>query len=477
MIKTIACAAALLLCTDTWAATCTWTGAGANASWSTAANWNNCGGVHALPVNGDSLVFPDGAMRLTNSNDRVSLQVISITFGGLNYDIGGNAISLANGITTNTPVGGLGDLGPRFRPDITLTSGQSFFCQAGKFLYLDGTVSAGSNALVIDGSCNTALRGSLTGVGGAGSGSLQKYGTGSLYVTKGPHTYSGFNLLNGGTTYVGTDSGLGASGPDAYTSVGSGAALSLYQNVSVAETVYLDNATLENFLGDNTLEKYLWADTGSTIDVVYADDTLTLNGLTTASDPTPLMTKAGPGRLVLNENTYTPFNVTAGTIEVNGLATESYNLVGGSTLSGDGSIGGSIVLAPGTKLAPGTRGKPGTLVGSVVSWSATAEMRMRLGVLSDRLTLSGALAASGGGVHEFTFLDGNTPPKVGTTYTLVDYGVQSGLDAAALNSTYAYIGTGSGDSLTGTFDVGATKLTFTVSAVTSDLLFRDSYDP
>jgi hypothetical protein len=47
--------------------------------------------------------------------------------------------------------------------------------------------------------------------------------------------------------------------------------------------------------------------------------------------------------------------------------------------------------------------------------------------------------------------------------------------SGTLGSTRACIGTGFGDSLTGTSDVGATRQTFAVTAVTSDLLFRDSF--
>ncbi|HWJ50136.1 MAG TPA: hypothetical protein VNR42_03890, partial [Solirubrobacteraceae bacterium] len=46
------------------AATGTWTGAGGDNFWSTAANW---GGT--VPVAGYDLVFPNGAARLTNTND------------------------------------------------------------------------------------------------------------------------------------------------------------------------------------------------------------------------------------------------------------------------------------------------------------------------------------------------------------------------------------------------------------------------
>ena len=47
------------------AATRTWSGAGGNDQWMTAANWQ--GGV--APVAGDDLVFPVGGLQTTNGND------------------------------------------------------------------------------------------------------------------------------------------------------------------------------------------------------------------------------------------------------------------------------------------------------------------------------------------------------------------------------------------------------------------------
>ena len=65
-----------------------WTGAGANNLWSTGGNW--VGGVP--PQEGDSLLFPNGAARLSNTNDFPSgtiFHLIQITGSG--YTLGGNS--------------------------------------------------------------------------------------------------------------------------------------------------------------------------------------------------------------------------------------------------------------------------------------------------------------------------------------------------------------------------------------------------
>src|SRR5262245_6224792 len=80
-----------------------WTGLGANANWSTAANWSPAG----APANGDDLVFPGGAARLVNTNDLVGRGVESISFNGASggYFLRGQPIALTNGLTVANTAG------------------------------------------------------------------------------------------------------------------------------------------------------------------------------------------------------------------------------------------------------------------------------------------------------------------------------------------------------------------------------------
>ena len=81
-----------------------WTGgARDNPNWSAALNWS--GG--AVPVAGDSLVFPAGALQETNNNDlATNIKFSSITFEGAGYDITGNAVTIGpSGTITDTGAG------------------------------------------------------------------------------------------------------------------------------------------------------------------------------------------------------------------------------------------------------------------------------------------------------------------------------------------------------------------------------------
>jgi hypothetical protein len=65
----------------------TWSGAGSDANWNTAANW---GGV--VPGTGDSLIF-SGTTQQTNNNDLSGLNVTALTFGNGGFSLGGSAFT------------------------------------------------------------------------------------------------------------------------------------------------------------------------------------------------------------------------------------------------------------------------------------------------------------------------------------------------------------------------------------------------
>lgn len=469
MIRIFCVALALLACASVHGATCTWTGNGANALWSTAANWNNCGGAHAVPIGGDTLVFPDAANRKTNTNDLVGLQLASLQFNGLNYDIDGNPVSVASGATVNTPLADFTDKGPRFRPDVTFTTGASIFCQTGSFVFFDGTLDIGVNTLVVDGgfgNCNTALRGAIVGNGG-----IQKYGTGSLFLSGDNSSYSGYTSLNAGTVFLDAANGLGAAGIASGTTVNADGTLLVYGGIETAELIDLDGGTLENFIGNNATKYQVKLSSNSTVTVDDADDTLTLNGAYGVA----YLTKDGPGTLALAGFIDSLLNPIEGTLEIDGTASATIDVLSGVTLSGNGTLGATTQIESGGKLKPGTPGNPGTLSGGFLSWVGPSQIYIRLGQRSDRLALTGNFVASGN-IHQFVFVDGDTPPKVGDVYTIAEYASASGLSPSALKDDYAYIGTGAGDTLLGSFTVGATKMTFTVTSVVSDLVFRNGFE-
>jgi hypothetical protein len=95
----------------------TWDGGGADNNWFTAANWSN----DLVPLDGMDLIFPAGvpANRLSSFDTLVGLHVRTLTFGGMDYLINGDAVTLSDGIIVNTAA--TGTVGPIFNPNIVLT--------------------------------------------------------------------------------------------------------------------------------------------------------------------------------------------------------------------------------------------------------------------------------------------------------------------------------------------------------------------
>ena len=89
----------LVFCLPSMAATKTWTGAGTDANWGTAANWMD----NTPPVANDDLVFPAAAAQQTNNNNLAFLTTFrSITVEGGTYTFTGNTFRLTNGMTVSS---------------------------------------------------------------------------------------------------------------------------------------------------------------------------------------------------------------------------------------------------------------------------------------------------------------------------------------------------------------------------------------
>ena len=110
----------LLFCvSNTFAAVKTWNGNGADANWTTAANWVN----NVAPVANDDLIFPansnPGAKFTANNDFPVQTTFRSIEFSGGSYTIDGNPFRLSDGLTVKTNL-------HTINATITLTKAQTF---------------------------------------------------------------------------------------------------------------------------------------------------------------------------------------------------------------------------------------------------------------------------------------------------------------------------------------------------------------
>jgi len=474
MNKSMLCAGVLALVSAHFAdaANCVWTGGGTNSNWSNPANWNNCGGAHALPVDGDNLGFPDGVPRLTNTNDIAKLIAAKLVIAGP-VNLSGLTIGLSDGIAATAP---LLSASPVVDLGIVLeTNAQTFQCSgAHKALTLNGTVNLNNQALTLDSACNIFLTGKITG-----TGSITKIGATTAFMEGATSNYTGVTTINAGKLRLVSSAGLGASGPGNETVVNDGAALEL-EDVATAEDLTLSGTGISNqgavfgAAGNNTLTGAITLAASSNIGAA-AGTNLTVEGAIDGGSVS--LVKVGAGTVALqNVNTYTSSTVVSGgVLEVNGqVKTVAANA--GATLAGAGIATDGMTIQPGAVFSPGAAAgaKIGTFDTSFMAWNGTGTMVFQLGVdsaHSDQLVVTSFNA--GGTGFEFQFSDGATPPIPGVAYTLVSF---TSTTFAAGDFSFTYTGTGPGSSMTGTFAMTATQLQFTPATVVSDLVFHDGFE-
>jgi hypothetical protein len=127
-----------------------WTGA-VNNLWSVGGNWS--GGV--APVDGDDLIFPDTAANRTMTNDLTGLDLGFVRFTGDTYNAGGNAVTLAEGLYTDSTI--------TWSIPATLTASQTFVNDGGA-LTVAGSIQLNGQTLTFD-EGGVLLSGSLSGSG------------------------------------------------------------------------------------------------------------------------------------------------------------------------------------------------------------------------------------------------------------------------------------------------------------------------
>ena len=183
-----ACLSLIFFCgwTQARAATRTWDGGGANASWATAANWVD----DIAPVAGDDLVFPAGAAQMSISNNIGFFTAFnSITITGGTYTIGGNPFTLSNGLTANAGTHAVNTI-------IRLGAPQTFTSDAGATLTITIGIVNNGHLLTLGGGGTNLIIGVVTGSGG-----LTKEGLGIALLFS-SNSYTGPTTINGGVLII-----------------------------------------------------------------------------------------------------------------------------------------------------------------------------------------------------------------------------------------------------------------------------------
>ena len=336
--------------------TYTWTGAGSDGNWSTAANWAG----NLVPTPGSDLVFPAGSSAKNSVNDLAGGTLYhSVTIADSGFAISGNAIQVSHGIAY-TAASGSSD----FDLNVSMPSTQSVSVVSGGTLALHGAFSGtagidkiGAGALVIANSANNTYTGVTTVVDGtvslaATSGAIaiptslvignatgsaesvtlnadnQIADSASVLIAEG----ASLNL-NGRTDLIDSLALQGAS-----VTTGSGGSLGVATSITTTATT---NNVASSITGAGTLD----LNGNATFSVIVADDTDTPSDLEIdAVIANGGLVKTGTGLLDLSaNNTYAgATTINAGAIEVEndhalGSAVGSTTVASGAALLLNGS--------------------------------------------------------------------------------------------------------------------------------------------
>src|SRR5215831_9992618 len=360
--------------THSQAAVLTWSGAGTTGNWSTSANW---GGV--TPNYGDTLVFPAGKPRLTNTNDFVGLIVASIRFTGAGggYAIYGNSFTLTNSIEATNTSGAntlLGDI-------VLATTNVTVRVGSGVSLFMDGNLS--------------------------GSVGLIKIGTGLLEFSGNPaNTYSGTTWVNTGSLILNRNGFNNALGGPLVISDGSGTALvqlaQAFELYSYPITIN-QGGTLDLNGSSDDIGTSLTLNGNASVTTGAGTLTLLPNATVTAS-PGFLESVAISGNLNVGSSGTCTFNVgfslgslslsaaVSGSAAINVTGTGYLSLSASNSFTGQLNVGGASTLTIYNAYALGA-------TNGAVTISNTSALDINGGLFVNSKTLTNASATTNGSLN------------------------------------------------------------------------------
>lgn len=294
----------------------TWTGAGDDNNWTTAANWVS-GAAPVVPVAGDELTFPSGAAQLSSFNDFASgTSFASITITGSGYDLTGNQLALSL-INADYPAGS-----STISMDLVMVGNLVAVQQYNTDVVLSGTVS--------------------------GSAGLFKAGSGRLTLAH-DNTFTGQVQIPSGVVRIEAPLALGAVGAGDDTVVLPSTSLELAGSIDVAESISLngdgtaaDVGALHSASGDNTVHDLTLTD--NTIISAAAATTLRIAGTVSESGGQFALTTVGPGPVSFDgAATYGNGTVvSSGTLVVTETLASWVSVLDGATLAFAGGNTGDV---------------------------------------------------------------------------------------------------------------------------------------
>ncbi|MBE0610836.1 MAG: DUF11 domain-containing protein [Dehalococcoidia bacterium] len=347
------------------ATTRTWTGAGATDNWSEAGNWDS-----GVPVAGDTLVFPAGASRKTNTNNLAAgLTFDTVRFTGGGYRLQGNAFDVTGELRNEGP-------------------------------------SGATNVVEM-------------AVGGAG-GVAQVSGRMAL---TGANTFTGVAAVTGGTLLVTHDSGLGAD--TVGTTVAAGATLQLSGFTDIGnEPVLLAGAGVGGWGALQSLSGTNYA-SGVTLSgpvvIGVGQSTLVLDGLDQAG-PGASLTLVGGGKLQVDgTGTFAgPVIAEHGNLTWNSATPGTATVLRDGWLRGMGSVGSIDVTAglvwPGSGSSPGILATTGNAIFNGGRFKVDLDGTVA-GSGYGQLTVAGLLSLTTNAT--LLEIDLGFVPSVGNTFTII----------------------------------------------------------
>jgi len=293
--------------------TCTWTGSGGNANFSTAGNWSGCNSAAPQAGDGDTLVFDVTSLgaNATLNNNITSLTLGGITFQGTSsnhytFTIGGNATTIGGTISA-TSTSGFNTL------DIPLTLSANLTL-SGTFGLGDSNAAAAFNLnghnVTTDANATNSLSvyDNVSGAGNIltpGTTFVNFYGDNSAWT-------GALNVSAAGLVSSGQLKGLGANSNTITIASGGELILCGFNNAAVPQ-----NITVGGAANNGAIEAYSICGGPSGTDTSAAK--VTLSGSITLTANTQFyaqntMTITGP---LSGQFTLTPVSGMAGTLVIN----------------------------------------------------------------------------------------------------------------------------------------------------------------